>query len=86
MVAEEPRLFKDDAAREILFNTRLSNFRSSPIVSSCGSGYAGTVILIALHKIGIEAPLFDESFSVWKMDERRPVEKGKSASLHDQGM
>lgn len=72
----ETGCFKEDAILRTLFNKRLPNFKSSPIISSCGSGYAGTIILLALYQLGIEAPLFDGSFSVWKMDEDLPVERG----------
>lgn len=69
-------LFKSESELRALFEDKLSNFPETQVVSSCGAGYAGTVVLLALQSIGIEAPLFDDSFSVWKMDESRPIEKG----------
>ncbi|WP_299404834.1 sulfurtransferase [Acaryochloris sp. IP29b_bin.148] len=73
---EETGYFKESFELEALFSQKLPDFRNSPIISSCGSGYAGTIILVALYEIGIEAPLFDDSFSVWKLNESLPVEKG----------
>ncbi len=49
---------------------------SKPLIASCGSGYAATVILIALAKIGEKGTLFDGSFTEWKQDPNRPVAQG----------
>ncbi len=73
---EESGCMKNDAELTELFMQRLPDFKQQPIISSCGSGYAGTIILLALHQLGIEAPLFDDSFSVWKMNESLPIERG----------
>lgn len=68
-------LFKSKKALTELFDNRLDGFKNASIVSSCGSGYAGTVVLLALQQLGIKAPLFDNSFSIWKLDPKRPVEQ-----------
>ena len=73
----ETGLFKSAAELEALFHAELPDFRTTPIVSSCGAGYAGTVTLLALAIIGVDAPLFDGSFSVWKANEHLPIEKGE---------
>ncbi|UTZ23886.1 sulfurtransferase [Vibrio campbellii] len=36
------------------------------VISSCGSGYAGTILLIALQLIGIDSTLYDGSYAEWK--------------------
>ncbi|KAB7615443.1 sulfurtransferase [Amylibacter sp. SFDW26] len=69
-------LFKSDADIADVFNTQLSDFDDKPLITSCGSGYAATILLIALKQIGITAPLFDGSFAVWKQDDTRPIEQG----------
>ncbi|NKB68728.1 MAG: hypothetical protein GKR89_16815 [Candidatus Latescibacteria bacterium] len=45
------------------------------IISSCGSGYSGTVLLVGLKQLGVDAPLYDGSFADWKKDPGRPVER-----------
>ncbi len=72
---EATGLFKSDSALKEIFSSQINDFQNASIISSCGSGYAGTIILLALYQIGIEAPLFDDSFAVWKMDEERLVEQ-----------
>jgi len=69
-------LFKPREALLKIFQEKLPNLATTDTVSSCGAGYSGTVVLLALQQIGMEVPLFDGSFSVWKMDESRPVAKG----------
>jgi thiosulfate/3-mercaptopyruvate sulfurtransferase len=58
-----------------LFNKVIPDWRTERIISSCGAGYSGTVPMLALAQLGIETSLFDESFSVWKLDPDRPVEQ-----------
>ncbi len=73
---EDSILFKSHADLEKTFATKLPNFKNKPLIASCGSGYAATIVLIALQEIGISAPLFDDSFAVWKQDPTRPIEQG----------
>lgn len=68
-------LFKSKSELQTLFEAKLPGFTYSKTVSSCGSGYAGTVILIALKILGREAALFDGSFSVWQLDNNNPVQQ-----------
>lgn len=68
-------LFKDRDALKNLFEEKLPALHEKPIVSSCGSGYAGSVTLIALELLGVSAPLFDDSFAIWKSDPTRLIEK-----------
>ncbi len=72
---EATGLFKSDSELKDVFSSHINDLQNASIISSCGSGYAGTIILLALYQIGIEAPLFDDSFAVWKMDEERLVEQ-----------
>jgi thiosulfate/3-mercaptopyruvate sulfurtransferase len=68
-------LFIDDQSLKQLFSKAGIDSQKATVMSSCGSGYAGSVILVGLKKIGIEAPLYDGSFSEWKKDPDRPVEQ-----------
>ena len=48
-----------------------------PIVTSCGSGTTASVLLFALHLIGVDdAALYDGSWSEWGADPTTPKEKG----------
>lgn len=75
LVDDESFLFKDDATIEQHFASANINLQNATIMSSCGSGYAGAAVLVALKKLGINAPLYDGSFSEWKKDPERPVEQ-----------
>ncbi|MFA9201655.1 MAG: sulfurtransferase, partial [Cypionkella sp.] len=51
-----------------------------PIVTSCGSGVTASVLLFALHRLGIEnAALYDGSWSEWGADPATPKETGAAA-------
>ena len=50
-----------------------SGWASKPLIASCGSGYAATVVLLALAMIDKPGILFDGSFAAWKQDPDRPV-------------
>lgn len=75
LVDESTGLFKDDAALAEIFGREAGIGPEATIISSCGSGYAGAVLLVALEQLGITAPLFDDSFAVWKQDPARTVER-----------
>jgi thiosulfate/3-mercaptopyruvate sulfurtransferase len=48
-----------------------------PIIASCGSGVTASVLLFALHLIGVpEALLYDGSWSEWGADPTTPKEVG----------
>lgn len=79
MLDNESGCFKHKDALRAVFEHHLPEFGHSPIISSCGSGYAGTVTLLALRTLGIHAPLYDGSFAEWKQDINRPVEQSVSA-------
>jgi len=72
---EKTGLFKSNVEIETILTEHFGDFRKQSIISSCGSGYAGTVILLALQRIGIEAPLYDGSFAEWKQDSNRQIEQ-----------
>ena len=72
----ETGLFKSASELQALFHERLPDFKDTPVVTSCGAGYAGTVTLLALASIGVNSSLFDDSFLVWKNNTDLPVEKG----------
>ncbi|ANY20043.1 3-mercaptopyruvate sulfurtransferase [Tsuneonella dongtanensis] len=51
-----------------------------PIVTSCGSGVTASVLLFALHRLGVEdAALYDGSWSEWGADPSTPKETGAAA-------
>lgn len=48
-----------------------------PIVATCGSGVTASVLLFALHRLGIEqAALYDGSWSEWGADPATPKQTG----------
>ena len=53
-----------------------------PIVNSCGSGVTASVLLFALHLIGVDdAALYDGSWSEWGADPTTPKETGEARGL-----
>lgn len=51
-----------------------------PIVGTCGSGVTASVLLFALHLIGVDAPaLYDGSWSEWSADPEMPKAQGPDA-------
>jgi len=62
----------NDAIAKVL-DERAPGWRSSSVIATCGSGYAATVLLLALNKMDKAGTLFDGSFAVWKQDPNRPV-------------
>lgn len=62
-----------------VLDEKAPQWRERPVIASCGSGYAATVILLALAEMGKTARLFDGSFAIWKQDPNRPVQQGATA-------
>lgn len=60
---------------ERVFDQSAANWRDGKIISSCGSGYAGTVIMLALEQLGVASTLYDGSFAEWKQNPSRAVEQ-----------
>jgi len=58
-----------------LFDKQIKNWQTRNIISSCGSGYAGTIVMLALMELGVHSSLFDGSFALWKQDQSRLVEQ-----------
>ena len=51
-----------------------------PVVTSCGSGVTASILLFALHRLGVEdAALYDGSWSEWGADPATPKETGAAA-------
>jgi thiosulfate/3-mercaptopyruvate sulfurtransferase len=51
-----------------------------PITTTCGSGVTASVLLFALHLIGVEtAALYDGSWSEWSADPATPKQQGPEA-------
>ncbi len=69
-------LFLDSDHIAHLLDDMVPQWRDKPIIVSCGSGYAATVILMALSSLDKPAKLFDGSFAAWKQDPARPIEQG----------
>lgn len=60
-----------------IFDADAPAWRDTPIITSCGSGYAATVTLLALAELGHDGRLFDGSFSAWKQDPNRPIQQSR---------
>lgn len=71
----ETGLFLDTETLSRVFDELAPQWRDTSIITSCGSGYAATVILLALAELERTAGLFDGSFAIWKQDPDRPVEQ-----------
>lgn len=69
----ETGLMLDQAALSKAFDAAAPHWRTAPIITTCGSGYAATVLLLALAEQGQGARLFDGSFAHWKQDPARPI-------------
>jgi thiosulfate/3-mercaptopyruvate sulfurtransferase len=51
-----------------------------PVVTTCGSGVTASVLMFALHLIGVEdAALYDGSWSEWSADPATPKQQGPAA-------
>ena len=51
-----------------------------PVVATCGSGVTASVLLFALHLIGVhDAALYDGSWSEWSADPDTPKQQGPAA-------
>lgn len=74
-------LFKDAKSLEMLLCKELKGLDKASLISSCGSGYAGTVLLLALKAIGIEASLYDGSIAAWKETGLLATEQGSALSI-----
>ena len=70
---QDTGLFLGSDKLETIFDETAPQWRETPIITSCGAGYAATVILLALSQLQREASLFDGSFGLWKQDPDRPV-------------
>lgn len=71
----ETGVFLEPVNIKAIFDLHLPNWNNCKIISSCGSGYAGTVAMLALLELGVSSSLFDGSFAVWKQDASRKVEQ-----------
>jgi len=67
-------LFKPISELNALFDAVLPDFKNRSVISSCGSGYAATPVILALELLGVEAQLYDGSFAEWRQDPDRPIE------------
>lgn len=68
--------FLDAPDLQRVFDDAAPDWRSARIITSCGSGYAATVLLLALGKLGVASTLFDGSMAAWKADPDRPLRQG----------
>lgn len=71
--------FRPPAELRLAFETAGVDL-AQPIVTSCGSGVTASVLLFALHLIGVEnAALYDGSWSEWGADPATPKETGPAS-------
>lgn len=54
---------------------RVPDHQNNKMISSCGSGYCGAIVLLALNVAGIDVSLFDGSIAAWKERGDRPLEQ-----------
>ncbi|MCZ8369936.1 MAG: sulfurtransferase [Porphyrobacter sp.] len=53
---------------------------SQPLTATCGSGVTASVLLFALHLVGVDsAALYDGSWSEWSADPETPKQQGPEA-------
>ncbi len=72
-------LFLQSEGLSRALDERAPQWRETPVITTCGSGYAATVILLALSQLDRPARLFDGSFAIWKQDPDRPVSQSAEA-------
>jgi len=72
---ETTGLFLQPDAIAAVFDAAIPLWRQTHVIASCGSGYAGTVTLLALSELGVSSSLFDGSFAEWKQDPLRAVDQ-----------
>lgn len=65
----------DDALRQV-FQAAVPDWRARRIITSCGSGYAATVVMLALARLDVASTLFDGSVAIWNADPDRPMKQG----------
>ena len=53
---KETDLFKSDAEIARIFDEKIPDWKSKPIIASCGAGYAATIVVAALEKRGRAEP------------------------------
>lgn len=69
-------IFKSDAELRAAFDDARADL-TRPIVTTCGSGVTASVLLFALHRLGVEeAALYDGSWSEWGADPETPKATG----------
>ena len=75
-------LFNTDGTFKPIVNLRAAFERAGvdlkrPIVTTCGSGVTASVLLFALHRLGVkDSALYDGSWSEWGADPDTPKETG----------
>lgn len=77
LLSEDTGLFLTDDALTAVFDRAAPNWRTDQIISSCGSGYAATVVMLALAHLGahpgVASTLYDGSMAEWKQDPSREI-------------
>ena len=73
MLDPDSGTFLDNDTIVRVLDERAPGWATKPLIASCGSGYAATVVLLALAMIDKTGILFDGSFAVWKQDPDRAV-------------
>ena len=78
-VLGEDGTYKSPAELRALF-TAAGIDLTQPVTASCGSGVTASVLLFALHLIGVDdAALYDGSWSEWSADPATPKAQGPEA-------
>lgn len=75
MLNETTGLFLSDDDLVNALDVAAPDWRRTRVISSCGSGYAGTVPMLAMAHLGVSSSLYDGSMAEWKQDPARAVEQ-----------
>lgn len=73
MLDDATGLFLANDALAAAFDRLAPTWRRRRVISSCGSGYAGTVLMLAMAQLGVASSLYDGSMAEWKQDPARDV-------------
>ncbi|MEM9223765.1 MAG: sulfurtransferase [Pseudomonadota bacterium] len=75
LINENGRL-KDDAAIAAMID-KAGISRDRPVITTCGSGVTAAILAIALSRQGVDAKVYDGSWTEWGGDPARPLVTGK---------